>query len=83
MLTTDGAGGTDLGGTAIEVDVLMPTGRFKTIILGTSLTGTDNGDDTITLEAPAAGGDPADDTLVWMPLADSDGIARPRTPTTP
>ena len=32
----------------------MAVGRFKKIILGTGLTGTDNADDTITLEATAA-----------------------------
>lgn len=32
----------------------MPTSRFKTLILGTGLAGTDNGDDTITIDAAGA-----------------------------
>jgi hypothetical protein len=46
----------------------MATGRFTRIIVGDGLTGTDNSDGTITLEATAAGGSPADDLVVWMPL---------------
>ena len=37
----------------------MPTGRFKTLVLGTNLTGTDNGDDTITVDAAGGSGIPA------------------------
>ena len=44
----------------------MAVGRFKRLIIGTGLIGTDNGDDTLTLDA--TGDDPSTDTLVWMPL---------------
>jgi hypothetical protein len=33
----------------------MPTSRFRTLVLGTGLTGTDNGDNTITIDAAAGG----------------------------
>ncbi len=34
----------------------MPTGRFDKFVLGTGLTGTDNGDDSITIDVTATGG---------------------------
>lgn len=51
----------------------MTTGRFKTLVLGTNLSGTDNGDNTITVDAAAGTFDPADATVWWFPLADADG----------
>lgn len=35
----------------------MPTERFKGLVLGTDLAGTDNGDGTITIDATGGGGD--------------------------
>lgn len=56
----DGSGGTSWEFPTIEVD--PPGGRFNKLNLGTGLSGTDEGD-SVTLTA-----DPADDTVVWMPL---------------
>ena len=57
---------TGLGGTewdfAVEVDAV----RYRGIVLGSNLSGTDNGDHTVTVDA--AGSDPATDTQAWMPL---------------
>ena len=45
----------------------MAVERFNKIILGDNLEGTDNLDDSITIDATAGGATPTD-TLAWMPL---------------
>lgn len=45
--------------------------RYDQILSGTNITATDNLDGTVTLSS--SGGDPADDTHVWMPLTTTVG----------
>lgn len=69
VLTSTGGGDPVYAYPTIAVDA--PDGRYNRIHLGTNLTGTDEGDGSITIDA--AGSDPTTATTWWFPLADSDG----------
>lgn len=49
----------------------MTVAHFDTLVVGTGLTGTDNTDGSITIDAIPF--DAATATTWWMPLVDSDG----------
>ena len=67
VLESDGAGGTRWAFPTVEVRILMAVGRFSRLTLGTNLTGTDQGDGELLIDATGGGATPAD-TLAWMPL---------------
>ena len=57
----------------------MPTARFKTLVLGDNLTGTDNGDNTITIDATdTVGGGSSPDGHGRLDAADDRRLLRAR-----
>lgn len=64
QVITAGEDGNEWAYPTIAVD--DPEGRYDTLNLGAGLTGTDEFDGSITINATATA--PADDTSVWMPL---------------